>query len=59
MEGSDMAKTMCKIIDKSYLKKNLDDYVKTARKSDYICLKCGRFAPNKKILCDAKAIKSK
>ncbi len=53
-----MAKTMCKIIDKSYLKKNLGDYVKMVRKSDYVCLKCGRFAPSKKMLCDAKIIKA-
>lgn len=52
-----MSKTMCKVIDKGYLKKNLNDYVKMVRKSDYVCMKCGRFAPDKKMLCDAKAIK--
>ena len=48
---------MCKIINKAYVKKNLEDYVKMVRKSGYVCLKCGRFAPKKKMLCEAKTIK--
>ncbi|MBN2231753.1 MAG: hypothetical protein JW781_02885 [Deltaproteobacteria bacterium] len=51
-----MGKTMCKVIDRKYLKKNLDDYVRMVKKSGWVCMKCGRFAPDKKLLCDAKEI---
>jgi hypothetical protein len=51
-----MAKNLCKW-GKKDLEKNLDEYTEIVKDPRFVCMKCGRVANKKKLLCKPKELK--
>ncbi len=54
-----MAKTLCDIKHRDYLKSSFDNYQALIHPGKYVCKNCGRVAAKKKNLCKPKKLYKK
>lgn len=52
-----MSKVLCKLVKDDVLKDDLKSYRKLVQDPTHICLKCGRVANDKKVLCKSEKLK--
>ncbi len=48
-------KKLCKLVQEGQLSKKIKKYIDKVESPEYICLKCGRVAEKKSVLCKPKS----